>query len=203
MFRLVLLVSCAFIKCRFNKITRMEQLKMFIVEGFNEPSEVDAIKKNGKVFIYSYSDDDDFYKAGDNDVFFSTREEADKYHSEIISEFDIEKIRSYIEYMWNENRLKEILPDNIYRSFKEGQKSFCISYDGKNVLKNALNGILNIDAVSFRLSDIDYVRYGKSWLSIVLKNGKEITPRTEIEVFIIESIFGENNSGMYNKLISK
>lgn len=180
----------------------MEQLKMFIVDGFNEPSEVDVIKKNGEVFIYSYPGDDCFYNAGD-DMFFNTKEEADKFHSEIMFGLDIEKIRRYISYMWDEDKLEEILPDGIYRSFKEGQKSFCISYDDKTVLKNALNGILNIDAVSFRLSDIDCVKYGKEWLSIILKNGKEITPRTENEVFIIESMFGSNNSGVYNRLISK
>lgn len=180
----------------------MEQLKMFIIDGFNEPSEVDVIKKNGEVFIYSHPGDDCFYNAGD-DMFFNTKEEADKFHSEIMFGLDIEKIRRYISYMWDEGKLEEILPDGIYRSFKEGQKSFCISYDDKTVLKNALNGILNIDAVSFRLSDIDCVKYGKEWLSIILKNGKEITPRTENEVFIIESIFGSNNSGVYNRLISK
>lgn len=173
---------------------RIEQLKMFVVDGFSEPSEVDVIKKDGNVFIYSYSGDDDFCKAGDNDVFFNTKEEADKFHSEIMSGLDIEKIRRYIGYMWGDDRLNEILPDGVYRLLEKGRKNFCFSYGDRCVLENALNGILNIDAVSLRLSDISCVKYGESWLSIILKNGKEIVPRSEIEKFIIESLFGDNNS---------
>lgn len=183
---------------------KLEQIRMFLVEGFSEPSDVDVIKKDNEVFIYSYHEEDEFYSPSSDCVFFSTKKEADEYYSEMMSKFDVEEIKKYICHLWNNDKLETILPDRVYSNFKKGYNAeMCLRYKDKNVLRKALNGILNIDASSFRLSDIDCIDYGDNWLSIVLKNGKKVIPRTETEIFIIESIFGCNDSEVYNKMIKK
>lgn len=175
---------------------KLEQKRMYEVDGHGKPYEADVIYKNDKPFISSSAGDDDFYQLGDSGMLFDTKEEADKYYSKITSKFDAKEIKKYIEEIGcYSDKLKEMLPDDIYQSYKIGRdSSMCLSYKEKSVLRMALNGILNIDAMSFRLDDIDYVKYGIDWLSIVLKNGEEITPKTDIEVFIIKSIYGDNNS---------
>lgn len=178
----------------------MEKTEMFLVRDFDNPIKVNVIKRDGKVFLFAYAEEDDDYckPYGENLMFFDTEEEATKYHSDMISEIDIEKCKNYIEYLYRNNKkeLETILPDVIYDNYKRGyDNSFFFSYQDKAILQNALKGILNIDAVSFRISDISQVKYGEKWLTVVLKNGEEVTPRKEIEVFVIKSIFGENNSG--------
>lgn len=182
----------------------MEQLKMFIVSGFDEPLEVDVIKKNGKIFVYSYVGETEFIEPSDDIVFFSTKEKANEYHYKMISNLDTKRIKEYIEYLYNENRVEEILPEFIFEGFKKGHNAcMLLSYKDICTLKVALKGVLNIESVSFRITDVDYINYGKDWLSIILKNGQKIIPQTEFEFFIVESIFGSNYSSRYNPTILK
>lgn len=185
---------------------QLEATKMFLVNDYYYPEEVNVIKRDGKVFLFSYSVDDEYNKPCKGMVFFDTKEAANKYHSDMMSEFDIKKIKDYIQFVYYNNveKLESILPDNVYDNYKKGKNSFfSCSYLDEAMLRNALNGILNIDGISFRVSDISQVKYGEKWLSVILKDGKEVTPKRKIEVFVIESIFGNNNSGMCFKGLDK
>lgn len=184
---------------------KLEQRRMFEVDGYDEPCEVDVIYKNGKPFISSIAGNDEFYQLGDSDVLFETKEEADKYYSTIIAKFDSEEIKKYIEELGcYSDKLKRVLPDSIYSAFEKGLYShMCLSFSDIEVLKMALNGILNVNCISFRASDISIIKYGSDWLSLVLNNREEIVPQKDIEVFILKSIFGENKSGRYYSNIKK
>lgn len=182
---------------------KLEQRRMFLVCGFNEPREVDVIYKDGNAFVISIAGDNDFCQADDDDILFETKEEADKYHSKITHKFNAEEIKEYIDsFGMYSDKLKEVLPDSVYDRYERGlNKVMFLSYKDREILRMALNGILNIGPDSFRISDISSVKYGGDWAYAILKNGEEVIPRTGIEIFILESIFGCNNSDVIYKHI--
>lgn len=183
---------------------QLEQVRMFLVNGFQEPLEVNVIKKNGKVFVYSYQNETEYTGPIEYDRFFDSKEEADKYYSDIMSGINIEKTKEYIQFFleYNIGKLESILPKVIYDALdKRSDRTF--SFWDMQFLREALNGILNINGISFRASDISQIKYGDKWLSVILKNGEEITPRKEVEVFVIKSLFGENHSDMSFTNINK
>ena len=137
--------------------------------------------------------------------FFETKEAADEYYSNIMSEINIEKTKKYIQWLLenSDDRLESILPESILKAWRGRAAVKKFSFWDIQFLQKALNGILNIDGVSFRTSDISKVKYGNKWVSVILKNGENITPRNEVEVFVIESIFGKNSSGISYKDLEK
>lgn len=186
---------------------QLEKQRMFIVNGYYTPEEINVIKKDGTVYLYSYGieNEDDYSKPYGDMRFFETKEAADEYYSNIMSEINIEKTKKYIQWLLenSDDELESILPESILKTWRNrtAQKKF--SFWDIQFLQKALNGILNIDGVSFRTSDISKVKYGNKWVSVILKNGENITPRKEVEVFVIESIFGENSSGILYKDLEK
>ncbi len=186
---------------------QLEKQRMFIVNGYYTPEEISVIKKEGKVYLYSYGieNEDDYSKPYGDMRFFETKEAADEYYSNIMSEINIEKTKKYIQWLLenSDDRLESILPESILKAWRGRAAVKKFSFWDIQFLQKALNGILNIDGVSFRTSDISKVKYGNKWVSVILKNGENITPRNEVEVFVIESIFGKNSSGISYKDLEK
>lgn len=175
---------------------KLEKKTMYVVQGYYEPEEMDVIMNGEEVFLVSSIGNDDFYSIGENSGVFDTKEEADKFHHNKIPKFDKKEIKEYIEFLFRNDREAEILPEMIIDRFEKGDYAFQISFHEKNQIKDALRGVLNVDARSFRVSDVSCVKYGKDWLSVVLRDGEEIVPTNSTEIFIIESVFGNNNSRM-------
>jgi hypothetical protein len=183
---------------------KLEQVRKYEVRSFYEPEEKDVIvDEKGNILYSSCIGEDEFYTPSKEDYYFDTKEDADKFYSQLISKFDIEAIKEYINFLCDNDRLNEILPESLFNIFTKRNNSFYLSYGEERQIRSALNGILNIDAVSFRVSDVYKIKYGDTWLSIELKDGSEVVPTNETEVFIIQSIFGDNNSERYNRLIKK
>lgn len=167
---------------------------MFLVDGFCEPSEITLVYRDGVPSHFRYVGDNDYYNHHDDYKYFKTKEEADKYASDLMPVSD-ELIKKYIEHKYANGELEGVLSRDIYDYYIAGQKSYLhADYAQREQLENALRGILNIDAYSFRTTDVEMVKFGKDWCYLVLKNGTEINVNNDVEFFIIKSIFGSNNS---------
>ena len=68
------------------------------------------------------------------------------------------------------------------------------NYKEREIIRNALAGRICIEATTFSKEEVKRVEYGKEY-KIVLRDGHELKTSSEIERFIIESIFGGNTSG--------
>lgn len=182
---------------------KLEKKVMYVVQSYYEPEEMDVILNGEEVFLVSLIGDDDFYSPGESSMFFDTKEEADKFYHNRIPRFDKEEMKRYIEFLWTHDRGGEILPDRLIAFLKEDHSALKGSYAERRQIEDALRGVLNVAARSFRVSDISYVKYGQDWLSVILKDGEEIVPTNSTEVFIIQSVFGNNNSRMIISSIVK
>ena len=170
---------------------------MFLVDGFRKPSEITLVYRDGAPSHFRYvGDDDEYYNHHDDYKYFKTKEEADKYASDLMPVSN-ELIKEYIDYKYNEEKLEDVLSERLFKLFNRNYYSALdVNYGQRGQLENALRGILNIDAYSFRTTDVEIVKFGEDWCSLILKNGTEINVHDDVEFFIIKSIFGSNNSGL-------
>ena len=144
-------------------------MKKWLVSGFCNPIEVNVIQQAG-ITYYNDIDDKTFYQTDENDHFFDTK--AIIIYKLII----IPKFFSYVE---------------------ERMKDTCkyFTYDERQAIREALRGDICIEATSFRQSQVKRLRYGEESIKVVLDDGTELMARSEVEKFIVTSIFGGNTSG--------
>lgn len=179
----------------------LEHKTAFRVNSFYDPAECEVIEKDGKIFIFSEiyeGEPGDWYSPSDDDHFFETKKEADEYLSSIIPFTNATSLKNYIKFRYendDQSELSEIFPDSLIKKICD-KPLLDFSFEERRQVALALRGILNIGGASFRVSDVDCIKHGKECLSIVLKNGKEIVTRYQAELFIIESIFGNNYSNI-------
>lgn len=166
-------------------------MKKWLVPGFGKPREVNVIQQEG-ITYYDDTDDKTFYQTDKNDHFFDTKEEAEAYRNELIRPFTDEKFKRYIEYRVD-NGDYSLLPSYVEARMKDTCKYF--TYDERQAIREALRGNICIEAVSFRQSQVKRLLYGEGGIKVVLDNGTELMARSEVEKFIITSIFGGNTSG--------
>ena len=166
-------------------------MKKWLVSGFGEPEEVNVIQQEG-ITCYSYKDCNEFYQTEENDRIFDTKEEAEAYRNELIKPFADENLKRYIEYRID-NGDYSLLPSYVEERMKDTCKYF--TYEEKQAIREALRGNICIEATSFRQSQVKRLRYGEESIKVVLDDGTELMARSEVEKFIVTSIFGGNTSG--------
>lgn len=174
---------------------KIKQTKVFCVNSFFEPYECDVLIKDDKIFLISDDNGNNWEVPNENFSFFDTKEEAEEFFLSKKPFSDAKLLKAYIEFLADYGTLSEVLPETLLSRLN--RRSFavvCTSYDEKHQLSLALRGILNIDGKCFRASEVEIIKYGNYWLELILKNGEKVTPNNETEIFIIESIFGENRS---------
>ena len=167
-------------------------MKKWLVSNFYEPEEVLVINDGEGTEYYTYDENvPDFYKKKDDDHFFSTREEAQAYWDREIKPLFGDKTKKFIEYLL-ENGRYDMFPGYVEIWRESTGKYF--NYKEKEIIRNALAGRICIEATTFSKEEVKRVEYGKEY-KIVLRDGHELKTSSEIERFIIESIFGGNTSG--------
>lgn len=166
-------------------------MKKWLVSGFCNPIEVNVIQQEG-ITYYNDTDDKTFYQTDENDHFFDTKEEAEAYRNELIKPFTGENLKQYIEYRID-NGDYSLLPLYVKEQMEDRTKYF--TYDEKQAIREALGGNICIEATSFRQSQVKRLLYGEDSIKVILDDGTELMARSEVEKFIITSIFGKNTSG--------
>ena len=170
-------------------------MKKWLVSGFEEPEEVNVIQQEG-ITCYSYKDHNEFYQTDENDRIFDTKEEAEAYRNELIKPFADENLKRYIEYCID-NGDYSLLPPYVKEQMEDRTKYF--TYDEKRAIREALGGNICIEAISFRQSQVKRLLYGEDSIKVILDDGTGLMARSEVEKFIVTSIFGGNTSGKVYK----
>lgn len=165
-------------------------MKKWLVSGFCNPIEVNVIQQAG-ITYYNDIDDKTFYQTDENDHFFDTKEEAEAYRNELIRPFTGENLRRYIEYRID-NGDYSLLPSYVEERMKDTCKYF--TYDERQAIREALRGNICIEATSFRQSQVKRLLYGEDSIKVIIDDGTELMARSEVEKFIVTSIFGGNTS---------
>lgn len=170
-------------------------MKKWLVSGFEEPEEVNVIQQEG-ITCYNFKGSIEFYQTDENDHLFDTKEEAEAYRNELIRPFTGENLKRYIECSID-NGDYSLLPSYVEERMKDTCKYF--TYNEKQAIREALGGNICIEATSFRQSQVKRLRYGEESIKVVLDDGTELMARSEVEKFIVTSIFGGNTSGKVYK----
>jgi len=179
--------------------------------------------KTLQVELYQEEEDMEWFEVTDKDHFYQTIEEAhnaltahrkELYNlmpkvkklvmqmnnmREILSEIpnDENDIR-----MWRNNHpeyfnASDFLPSDFAENDDEGfyGKANRRLRKEKELLVNVIrSGFLNINAETFRVSDVETVRWGEHCAEIVLKNNHTIKTISDYDYNVICIVFGENTS---------
>lgn len=171
-------------------------MKKWLVSGFEEPEEVNVIQQEG-ITCYCYENGNDYILAdGELDRFFYNLEQAEEYRASLIRPFTDENLKRYIEYRID-NGDYSLLPSYVEIRMKDACKYF--TYNEKQAIKEALRGNICIESTSFRQSQVKRLLYGKDSIKVILDDGTELMAQSEVEKFIVTSIFGGNTSGKVYK----
>lgn len=162
----------------------------WLVSGFYEPQKVKVFQFEGKTYI-QYEDENYFNPIEERDLLFDTEEEAEAYRNNLLKIYTDDKFKQAIEYFIDEEKW-DMFPEFVKERCNMGYKYF--SYSEKEAIESALKGNICIDATSFNKSQVSRVCYGKENVKVVLSDGTELMTNSEVEKFIIESIFGQNKS---------
>ena len=125
---------------------------------------------------------------------FDTEDEAKTYSKEKKSEYKalakqtLSNVRILDNTSSNIIQWKDYLPERYHQ--KESPW-----YDRYYELLRVMNsGIININAVSFRKEDVAHIEWGDDCAKVCLKDGSDVKTYGKLEFYLIEDIFGDNNS---------
>lgn len=158
--------------------------------------------------------EDELYQPNGLQVFYDTKEEAEAGREQIKHEL-MDKMPEVKEYL---NIMEDVSQDedeNSFFRFKledflgifaykvERFNRYCYSSEDYNELDNLVDmltdyihtGFLNIRADSFKLEDVEIVKWGSERAEIVLKKGKNIQTCNRTEYEFIKRLFGTSRSG--------
>ena len=181
-----------------------------------EPTAVTVMidSETGVVEAYRIDGEDDSWTTPrDSDHFFATVEDAvkslEQYKKELFGKMAYVKnyIRTMNEWVLSIEPDDEIqfteedyLPYLNQRKVTSGDNGFWHrSYSRKSevvdYLKEALHtAYVNINGESFRMKDVDHVRWGRKNAEIQLSDGRKIMTDGPVEFEVVEILFGENRS---------
>lgn len=173
-----------------KKTSQMHNEKKILVTDIGEIDEVEVIfDDDNKPYLYSYGGDD-FYRLDAPDKFFDNKEQAEEYVRENIAPFDRNKVKEYLTKRYKDSGIsdiKDILPDSLIKEYLNHSLHITdLGWIQCVLLKNALKGILCVNAITFRKEEVAYIKYREhEWVEITLRDGTKVTPRNEDENTII------------------
>ena len=191
-----------------KKTSQMHNENKILVTDIGEIDEVEVIfDDDNKPYLYSYGGDD-FYRLDAPDKFFDNKEQAEEYVRENIAPFDRNKVKEYLTKRYKDSGIsdiKDILPDSLIKEYLNHSLHITdLGWIQCVLLKNALKGILCVNAITFRKEEVAYIKYREhEWVEITLRDGTKVTPRSEDENTIIRWCFGGNPTGVYYTNIKK
>lgn len=183
----------------------IEQRTMFVVEATHNVEEVLALYDTEKEEVISYRIGSDWFGRFEDERYFATKQQADCYvagrQAQLRARFP--EVRAFIEEVQKTD--KEVFPheDEEYMGkFTPGKRtSWFLDYrkeqnKAQRYLELIKTGFLNISGFSFRLEDVDYIKWCKDEnATIFLKNENGIRTSDDLEYEIIDELFGGNRSG--------
>ena len=126
--------------------------------------------------------------------FFDTEDEAKTYSDEKKSEYKalakqtLSNVRILDNISPNIIQWKDYLPERYHQKDSPW-------YDRYYELLRVMNsGIININAVSFKKEDVSHIEWGDDCAKVCLKDGSDVKTYGKLEFYLIEDIFGVNNS---------
>ena len=173
-----------------KKTSQMHNENKILVTDIGEIDEVEVIfDDDNKPYLYSYGGDD-FYRLDAPDKFFDNKEQAEEYVRENIAPFDRNKVKEYLTKRYKDSGIsdiKDILPDSLIKEYLNHSLHITdLGWIQCVLLKNALKGILCVNAITFRKEEVAYIKYREhEWVEITLRDGTKVTPRNEDENTII------------------
>ena len=127
-------------------------------------------------------------------VIFDTKDEADAYSKEKKSEYKALAKQTLSNVKLLDNISSNIVQWKDYLPEKYHQKD-SPWYDRYYELRRVINtGIININAVSFKKEDVSHIEWGDDCAKVCLKDGSDVKTYGKLEFYLIEDIFGDNNS---------
>jgi hypothetical protein len=158
-----------------------------------------------------YMEDDDWYNACENTHFYDTVEQAEKalddHKRELIAKMP--EVQEYLDAMSNfepdedenspfhfdrQDYLTYSLYHNKYDDGWSEQERKRLNKENKYLVNIIRTGFMNIYGYSFKVEDVESIRWGKKKAELVLKNGRQIKTCNEEEYNIVGYIFGNNVS---------
>lgn len=178
----------------------MEALKKesrYGVWPYENPKLVDVMAdENGNVYLYWDEEDEKWYMDNGGVKYFTSEMDAMNY-CRSCAVTNKEAVKKYLDHIgYDDDKLKEIMPEWMYIDFKEGRGGKVLDYNEYNVMLEAVAGRFNINGVTFRASEVSHVMHMKDKnFRIVLKDGTKVDTGTSVERRIVEAAFGYNHSG--------
>ena len=176
---------------------KLEKVGKYVVESFYEPYKYDVLVDESGKPVYLI-DNGEVYPVREDDVVFDSLKEAEEYHKKLIGNIDKNRIGEYIDFLLKEDLLLEEMGDAYFvnKLYENEEKRPSVSMASRErlLLSKALSGILNIDGCAFRKEEVSIVKYYNDYILLELKNGVEVKTRDEFDIFIVTSIFGNNES---------
>ena len=127
-------------------------------------------------------------------VIFDTKDEANAYSKEKKSEYKALAKQTLSNVKLLDNISSNIVQWKDYLPEKYHQKD-SPWYDRYYELRRVMNtGVININAVSFKKGDVSHIEWGDDYAKVCLKDGSDVKTYGKLEFYLIEDIFGENNS---------
>ena len=189
--------------------SQMRKENKILVTDIGEIDEVKVIfDDDNKPYLYSYNGEDEFYRPDETYKFFDNKEQAEEYVRENMAPFDRNKVKEYLTKRYKDSGIsdiKDILPDSLIKEYSNHSLHITdLGWIQCALLKNALKGILGVNAITFRKEEVAYIKYGEhEWVEITLRDDTKVTPRNEDENAIIRWCFGGNPTGVYYTNIKK
>lgn len=179
--------------------SQMRKENKILVTDIGEIDEVKVIfDDDNKPYLYSYNGEDEFYRPDETYKFFDNKEQAEEYVRENMAPFDRNKVKEYLTKRYKDSGIsdiKDILPDSLIKEYSNHSLHITdLGWIQCALLKNALKGILCVNAITFRKEEVAYIKYGEhEWVEITLRDDTKVTPRNEDENAIIRWCFGRQS----------
>lgn len=110
------------------------------------------------------------------------------------------QVKDYIEHLhWHDSdKLKEILPECVFKKYKNGDSYVKYNNQDVNRIKMALSGNININGTTFRVSQVSHIQHivkdNTRIARVILQDGTRIETYNDLDREIICAIFGYNKS---------
>jgi predicted RNase H-like nuclease (RuvC/YqgF family) len=169
--------------------------------------------ETGKVELFrEYEEEPDWSEPSENEHFYPTVESANEAlerHKRNLYD-SMEEVRNYVRTMNNWLEGKE--EDDEYTFEEEDYlppQNRCNTSDSywnekfereaklnKYLVEALHTAFVNISGDSFRMKDVDHVRWGEKNTEIILTTGRTIKTSSEVELEVVKILFGRNYSNI-------
>lgn len=193
--------------------------KYRVSTGGYDIAEVNSlIDDDGKVIAAAYLDDNDFYAAEENELFFDTEDAARQSIAAVVpTDEEIKKVLRFLDIAPEEKikehdeTIKTVIDDKsffymaIYGKMYEYVYDNCMDFLSNSFVRRlkllVRQRILNIDGISVPIDNVSHVKWGEGNMSckLILKDGTEVfcSEKEGYDLWFVRLVFGGNDSSRH------